>query len=88
MRDEHSRLVVCEYCGSHLEVTGGEAAVLGQGDELKICIYFDDTNGNSLPESYVKIADIKIDLEAGRLLGYRASAMHDGGERAGNGDDG
>jgi len=33
--------------------------VLGQGDELKICIYFDDTDGNSLPDSYVKIADIK-----------------------------
>jgi len=31
-----------------------------------------------------KIADIKIDLEAGRLLGYRASASHDRGERAGN----
>ncbi|MES0362216.1 MAG: acyl-CoA dehydrogenase family protein, partial [Anaerolineales bacterium] len=31
-----------------------------------------------------KIADIKIDLEAGRLLGYRASATHDKGGRAGN----
>ena len=31
-----------------------------------------------------KIADIKIDLEAGRLLGYRASATHDKGQRAGN----
>ncbi|NIM94114.1 MAG: acyl-CoA dehydrogenase [Anaerolineales bacterium] len=31
-----------------------------------------------------KIADIKIDLEAGRLLGYRAVAMQDQGIRAGN----
>lgn len=31
-----------------------------------------------------KIADMKIDLEAGRLLGYRASATHDNGGRAGN----
>jgi alkylation response protein AidB-like acyl-CoA dehydrogenase len=32
----------------------------------------------------MKIADMKIDLEAGRLLGYRAAAMQDRGERAGN----
>jgi alkylation response protein AidB-like acyl-CoA dehydrogenase len=31
-----------------------------------------------------KIADMKIDLEAGRLLGYRAVAMQDQGIRAGN----
>ena len=31
-----------------------------------------------------KIADMKIDLEAGRLLGYRAVAMQDQGVRAGN----
>jgi alkylation response protein AidB-like acyl-CoA dehydrogenase len=31
-----------------------------------------------------KIADMKIDLEAGRLLGYRATAMQDQGTRAGN----
>lgn len=31
-----------------------------------------------------KIADMKIDLEAGRLLGYRAAAMQDQGVRAGN----
>ena len=31
-----------------------------------------------------KLADIKIDLEAGRLLGYRASAMHDNGQRCSN----
>jgi alkylation response protein AidB-like acyl-CoA dehydrogenase len=31
-----------------------------------------------------KLADIKIDLEAGRLLGYRAAAMQDKGERSGN----
>ena len=31
-----------------------------------------------------KIADMKIDLEAGRLLGYRAAAMQDRGERSGN----
>jgi alkylation response protein AidB-like acyl-CoA dehydrogenase len=31
-----------------------------------------------------KIADMKIDLEAGRLLGYRAVAMQDQGMRAGN----
>jgi alkylation response protein AidB-like acyl-CoA dehydrogenase len=31
-----------------------------------------------------KIADMKIDLEAGRLLGYRAAAMQDQGLRAGN----
>jgi alkylation response protein AidB-like acyl-CoA dehydrogenase len=31
-----------------------------------------------------KIADMKIDLEAGRLLGYRAAAMQDKGERTGN----
>jgi alkylation response protein AidB-like acyl-CoA dehydrogenase len=31
-----------------------------------------------------KLADMKIDLEAGRLLGYRASAMQDQGLRASN----
>jgi alkylation response protein AidB-like acyl-CoA dehydrogenase len=31
-----------------------------------------------------KLAEIKIDLEAGRLLGYRAAAMQDQGMRAGN----
>jgi alkylation response protein AidB-like acyl-CoA dehydrogenase len=31
-----------------------------------------------------KIADMKIDLEAGRLLGYRAAALQDKGERTGN----
>jgi alkylation response protein AidB-like acyl-CoA dehydrogenase len=31
-----------------------------------------------------KLADIKIDLEAGRLLGYRASAMQDNGQRSSN----
>jgi alkylation response protein AidB-like acyl-CoA dehydrogenase len=31
-----------------------------------------------------KIAEIKIDLEVGRLLGYRAVALQDKGERAGN----
>lgn len=39
---------------------------------------------NKLQAQQFKIADIKIDLEAGRLLGYRASATHDKGERAGN----
>ncbi|MBT4269707.1 MAG: acyl-CoA dehydrogenase [Deltaproteobacteria bacterium] len=31
-----------------------------------------------------KIAEMKIDLEAGRLLGYRAAAMHDNGKRCDN----
>ncbi len=31
-----------------------------------------------------KLADMKIDLEAGRLLGYRAAAMQDKGERCSN----
>ena len=31
-----------------------------------------------------KIAEMKIDLEAGRLLGYRAAAMQDRGERCSN----
>lgn len=31
-----------------------------------------------------KLAEMKIDLEAGRLLGYRAAAMQDAGERASN----
>jgi alkylation response protein AidB-like acyl-CoA dehydrogenase len=31
-----------------------------------------------------KLADMKIDLEAGRLLGYRAAAVHDSGQRSGN----
>ncbi len=31
-----------------------------------------------------KLAEMKIDLEAGRLLGYRASAMQDAGQRCSN----
>jgi alkylation response protein AidB-like acyl-CoA dehydrogenase len=31
-----------------------------------------------------KLADMKIDIEAGRLLGYRAAALQDKGERSGN----
>lgn len=31
-----------------------------------------------------KLADMKIDLEAGRLLGYRAAAVQDSGQRSGN----
>ena len=31
-----------------------------------------------------KLADMKIDLEAGRLLGYRAAAMQDKGQRSSN----
>ena len=31
-----------------------------------------------------KLADMKIDLEAGRLLSYRAAAIQDKGERSGN----
>ncbi|MGB6011723.1 MAG: acyl-CoA dehydrogenase family protein [Desulfobacterales bacterium] len=31
-----------------------------------------------------KVADMKIDLEAGRLLGYRAASMQDRGERSSN----
>ncbi|MCE5336935.1 MAG: acyl-CoA dehydrogenase family protein [Desulfobacteraceae bacterium] len=31
-----------------------------------------------------KLADMKIDLEAGRLLAYRAAALHDKGERSSN----
>lgn len=31
-----------------------------------------------------KLADMKIDLEAGRLLAYRAAALHDRGERSSN----
>lgn len=31
-----------------------------------------------------KLADIKIDIEAGRLLGYRAAAVQDAGGRSGN----
>jgi len=31
-----------------------------------------------------KLAEMKIDLEAGRLLGYRASAMQDNGQRSSN----
>jgi alkylation response protein AidB-like acyl-CoA dehydrogenase len=31
-----------------------------------------------------KLAEMKIDLEAGRLLGYRAAAIQDKGERSGN----
>ena len=39
---------------------------------------------NRLQAIQFKIADIKIDLEAGRLLGYRAAAVQDAGERSGN----
>jgi alkylation response protein AidB-like acyl-CoA dehydrogenase len=31
-----------------------------------------------------KLADMKIDIEAGRLLGYRAAAVQDSGQRSGN----
>jgi alkylation response protein AidB-like acyl-CoA dehydrogenase len=31
-----------------------------------------------------KLADMKIDIEAGRLLGYRAAAIQDSGQRSGN----
>ena len=31
-----------------------------------------------------KLADMKIDLDAGRLLGYRAASIQDKGERSGN----
>jgi alkylation response protein AidB-like acyl-CoA dehydrogenase len=31
-----------------------------------------------------KLADMKIELEAGRLLGYRASAMQDMGQQSSN----
>ena len=31
-----------------------------------------------------KLAEMKIDLEAGRLLAYRGAAMHDKGDRSSN----
>jgi alkylation response protein AidB-like acyl-CoA dehydrogenase len=37
-----------------------------------------------LPAIQDKIAELKIDLEAGRLLGYRAAALHDSGTGASN----
>ena len=37
-----------------------------------------------LPAIQNKLAEIKIDLEAGRLLGYRAAAMQDQGLRSSN----
>jgi alkylation response protein AidB-like acyl-CoA dehydrogenase len=39
---------------------------------------------SSLQAIQFKLADIKIDLEAGRLLGYRAAAIQDAGGRSGN----
>jgi alkylation response protein AidB-like acyl-CoA dehydrogenase len=39
---------------------------------------------NRLQAIQFKLADIKIDLEAGRLLGYRAAATQDAGGRSGN----
>ncbi len=38
----------------------------------------------ALPAIQTKLAEMKIDLEAGRLLGYRAAAMQDKGERSSN----
>jgi alkylation response protein AidB-like acyl-CoA dehydrogenase len=38
----------------------------------------------ALPAIQNKLADMKIDLEAGKLLGYRAAAMQDKGERSSN----
>ncbi len=38
----------------------------------------------ALPAIQTKLAEMKIDLEAGRLLGYRAAAMQDRGERSSN----
>jgi len=39
---------------------------------------------SSLQTIQNKLADMKIDLEAGRLLGYRAASMQDRGERSSN----
>ncbi len=39
---------------------------------------------SKLPAIQNKIADMRIDLEAGRLLGYRAAAQHDATGRASN----
>jgi ribosomal protein S27E len=33
LKNEHSQLVVCEYCGSHLEVSGEELKILGKGPD-------------------------------------------------------
>jgi alkylation response protein AidB-like acyl-CoA dehydrogenase len=38
----------------------------------------------ALPAIQNKLADMKIDLEAGKLLGYRAAAMQDKGQRSSN----
>ena len=38
----------------------------------------------ALPAIQSKLADMKIDLEAGQLLGYRAAAMQDKGQRSSN----
>jgi alkylation response protein AidB-like acyl-CoA dehydrogenase len=38
----------------------------------------------ALPAIQTKLAEMKIDLEAGRLLGYRSAAMQDKGERSSN----
>jgi alkylation response protein AidB-like acyl-CoA dehydrogenase len=38
----------------------------------------------ALPAIQNKLAEMKIDLEAGKLLGYRAAAMQDKGERSSN----
>lgn len=35
IKDERSELVVCEYCGSHLDVTASEEKVLGKGPGRK-----------------------------------------------------
>lgn len=39
---------------------------------------------SSLPAIQNKLAEMKIDLEAGRLLGYRAAALQDQGQRSSN----
>jgi alkylation response protein AidB-like acyl-CoA dehydrogenase len=39
---------------------------------------------SNLQSIQFKLADMKIDLEAGRLLGYRAASMQDKGQRSGN----
>lgn len=39
---------------------------------------------SSLPAIQSKLAEMKIDLEAGRLLGYRAAALQDQGQRSSN----
>lgn len=35
VKDEHSELIVCNYCGSHLDMTEDQAKVLGQGPAKK-----------------------------------------------------